>query len=187
MPTYFKMIVEVKAILTWLKRDFVCLKSSEKTWIKRVLVFLGPDDDFLDFDDYMYALSRLKLKNYKQETVFLLNLLSECGFPVSRVRSRFYKNLDQDVKVQTSSPRIVTSDQIVDVFQLLEQNYALFFAILASCGRRGIDVKRINTSQVSILNQKFIVRIPKDKANSSLRSFFEICQKAKETTRMREN
>lgn len=160
------MIVEVKPILKWLKREFICLKSSEKTWIKRILVFLGPRDDYLEFDKYMYALSRLKLKNYKQETVFVLNLLSECGVFISKVRARFYKNLDRDVKFVTRLPRLVTSDQIEILFNCLDYDHALFLAILASCGRRGIDVKRINTDQVTTLNQKFLVRIPRDKANS---------------------
>lgn len=91
----------------------------------------------------------------------------ECGVSISKVRVRFYKNLDSDVKFICSLPRLVTSDQIVKLFHVLDDNQALFLAVLASCGRRGIDVKRIVSSQISILNNKYLVRIMRDKVNTS--------------------
>ena len=160
------MIVEVCLILVWLEREFECLKDCEKTWLKRLLVFVGLENSVVNMDNYFYQLSRLSLANYQQETLFIINVLQESGVFVSKVRIRHFKNMNSDFIKHKSSPRLVTSAQIEILYHSLSVRNKLFIAILASCGRRAIDVRRLCTSEVKVLQDKFLVRIYKDKVNN---------------------
>jgi len=146
--------------------EYNCFSSQEKVWLKRLFHWLNLRNLTFDLDDYFRNLAQIGLINYRQELLFITSIINNAGIFVSQFRIRSYKKLEADVIKKQKQPRLALTSQINQLLSLLEGADKLFIAILASSGRRGIDIQRLSADNISFLNNRYICTIPRDKCNN---------------------
>ena len=148
------------------------LRKNEKVWLKRLLVWVKQYkfDGRFSLDDYFRYLSSLGFAHYPQEVCFLVKFLKETGIFISASKIRHWKSLYSH-REENKSPGIPYSWQIVSLLQKIPIQEQLHVLIMVTSGRRFIDVSRIDSRKVTLLEGKFVVQIKKDKCSSSPVSF----------------
>ena len=148
------------------------LKKPELRWIERLLTWVESEGRHggFDLDDYFAFLSELRMASYNAEVCFLVKFLKETNIFLSEFKIRFWKNLKKPRAI-TKSPGIPTNCQLMELLSNITIQEQLHILIMVCSGRRFIDVSRIDTVGLKVLDGKFVCKIAKTK-NSSLPVIF---------------
>ena len=165
------MWVNSKSFAIYVFQDFKYFTTLQKTWTRRMFNWLNLDLEAFSLDGYLENLALLGLVNFKQESQFVIKLVEGTGYQLSSFQQNYYYNLDKDVVKSHRSPNLAKTSQVKKLLNVLSGADKLFVAIQASSGRRGADIARIDTSKLSVVNNRIICQIAKDKCNNSAVTF----------------
>lgn len=142
------------------------LFRNEKCWLNRFSRSINwTNDELVSLDDYVKWLSSKNFASFKQELGFLLKFIGEFQI-ISPFDKRHLFRLQSSIVVRRKQ-EIPTTIMIQDVMTKLNVHEQIFLLVLCSCGRRSIDLVRLDTKHLKIVDNKFFVRLDRDKSNSN--------------------
>ena len=138
------------------------LESKEKSWLKRMLSFMG-EADFFVLDSYLNYFEGLELRNKKQELHFISRFLQPLGVSLTYFELRYY---GKQVRSEERK-KLCGKSVLVAVSNKLQGKDKILFYLLLASGRRQVDVSRFWLGDIRMMGDTCFVQLPRDKISAT--------------------
>ena len=140
----------------------------ESTWFNRLSRFIdwNSQDRLVKLDDYVRWLSSRGFASFRQELGCILRFIHEFH-EISYFTRRFLFRLQEISLIRRRKQILPTKVMIFELLKKLNVVERLFILLMASTGRRAVDILHLKSVNIRKLEEGYAVTLEKDKMNSS--------------------
>ena len=149
------------------------LVSKERGWCRRILTWMKENqlyENRLVFEPSIYIdhLRSLQLKAHQAEITFLCRIFQLSGYEVNYFENRSWKIVEPQIRIRKALP---TTSVIRNDLSKLDLFEGLFVLLLYVSGRRSIDLIRLKSSNVTVVDDDVNIILEYCKTKKKLSSY----------------